>query len=442
MSNMYLSGEDTLRIHEYALEVLEKTGVKLEHKEARKLLLDAGGKEDGDRVLIPRKLVEEMLEYNISEVSMHDRNGKPAMLLAADGKTHYGSGSDALYQIDIETNEKRFSTLQDIGNNIRLLDKLDMFDFVMSTGVPQPGEVPKELLYKRVFETMANNTTKPIITTLTTLHDIKEIHKSAIEISGEQIREKPYFLAYIEPISPLIMDNEGTDRLLYCAEHKIPFCYAAGANCGSGAPVTLEGGVIQGTAEFLGGYVIAKLKNPKALTVYGANTSAIDPNTMLVRYGCPEWFKTVAVYAEMGRFYNMPSWGTGGCTDAVKMGPMAAWEAQQGVSIALESGVSIVHDVGYYDHGRIYDPKMLVLVNEIIKRERFIRRDLNLDKSYIKEATDVIDEVARTEGVIYPVHMHTAKYLRSSLYVLPKYLRANKDYTESLKEEVKRLWAT
>ena len=95
------------------------------------------------------------------------------MLLAAEGKAHFGSGSDALYQIDIETEQRRFSTLEDIAKNSRLLDKLDMFDFVMSTGLPQPGEIHKDKLYSTVFKTMTENTSKPIITTLTTLDDLE-----------------------------------------------------------------------------------------------------------------------------------------------------------------------------------------------------------------------------------------------------------------------------
>ncbi|MCF7791031.1 MAG: trimethylamine methyltransferase family protein [Victivallales bacterium] len=441
MSNVFLSQQDSQLIHEKALQVLEKTGVKMSHKEGRKILTKAGAKEDGDYILIPRELTEEMLKLTIPEIQMHDRNGNQAMLLAPDYRANFGSGSDAIYQIDMETNERRFTTLNDIKNNLRLLDKLDHFDFVMSTGVPQPSEVPKDEVYKTVFETMAKNTTKPIIATLTCLNDIMEIHKSALELAGEWIKEKPYFLAYLEPISPLIMDDAGTDRIMFCAKNNIPFCYAAGANCGSGAPVNIEGGIIQGTAEFLGGYVLAKLVNPKAMTIYGANTSSVNPKTMLVRYGCPEWFKTTAVYADMGRFYNMPVWGTGVSTDALKLGPLAAWEAQQGVQTAIDSKCAIVHDVAYFDHGNTYDPRMLLLANEIIKREKFLKKPLNLDESFINETIRVINEVARTDGYLYPIHPHTAEHLRKSTYIPAKYLKPDKDYLVSLKEEVERLWS-
>jgi trimethylamine---corrinoid protein Co-methyltransferase len=440
MSNMFLSENDCRIIHGKTLELLEKTGIKLLHKEAEILLLKAGAKEDGDRILIPGKLVEETLKLNTPEIRIYDKNRNEAMLLKSDGESNFGSGSDALYQIDIDTEKKRFSRISDIERNIRLLDKLDQFNFVMSTGLPQPTEILDEILYKSVFEAMSKNTSKPIVTTLSCCRDLRQVHEVALDAVGDTLKEKPYFLVYNEPISPLLLDEEGVDRVLYCAEHEIPFIFAAGANSGSGAPITLEGSIIQGSAEFLAGYVLAKLKNPKALLLYGANTSAINLRTMRVRYGAPEWFKTVAVYADLARFYNMPSWGTGGCSDALKLGELATWEAQQGISVALESGSSLVHDVGYFDHGNIYDPRMLLLTNEMIKRERFLRKPLNWDNNYIDEAIEAIDEVSKTEGLIFAAHMHTGKYFRKSIYIPESYLWPDKDYAKSLGDEVKKLW--
>ena len=131
------------------------------------------------------------------------------------------------------------------------------------------------------------------------------------------------------------MDYSGTQRLLYCAENEIPFMYAAGANCGTGAPITPEGGVVQGTAESLAGLILAMLKNEAARFVYGANTSSVDMKSMLVCYGAPEWYKTVAMYADMGKYYKLPSWGTAGCSDAFFVDAQAAMEAYEGIVFDL-----------------------------------------------------------------------------------------------------------
>jgi hypothetical protein len=51
------------KIHIASLDVLKRTGVKVDHAEALELLLDAGAiRDDEDRILIPPLLVEEGLE--------------------------------------------------------------------------------------------------------------------------------------------------------------------------------------------------------------------------------------------------------------------------------------------------------------------------------------------------------------------------------------------
>ena len=77
----------------------------------------------------------------------------------------------------------------------------------------------------------------------------------------EQLREKPTIVGYVEPPSPLHTDKVSADKLLFLAEKGYPALYAAGANSGITAPVTIEGAVNQGNAEFLAGMVVATLKN-------------------------------------------------------------------------------------------------------------------------------------------------------------------------------------
>ena len=61
--HLYLSSEKAAAIHEAACQVLEKTGVKLDNKEAEALYLEAGVKKDDEgRILITRTMVEEALE--------------------------------------------------------------------------------------------------------------------------------------------------------------------------------------------------------------------------------------------------------------------------------------------------------------------------------------------------------------------------------------------
>lgn len=415
---LILTSEQVTQLDEAALHVLEATGIKLNHEEAETLLLEAGAhKDDEDRIQIPRRLVEEALEKASPQVQLYDRNGNEKLLLGK-GRTYFGPGSDALYNYDLQTGELRRSVLTDVRNNVQIADALG-FSFMMSMALPE--DVVADKLYAVTFAEMARNTTKPLVVTSTTLEDLQRNHKIASIIKGskENLRKRPFWMAYIEPISPLIFDRVCTERLLYCTEEHIPFLFAAGANCGGGAPVTLEGAVVQGTAESLAGLTLASLKNDRIRFVYGTNTSAMDMRTMIVCYGSPEWAKTVTMYAEMGQYYRLPSWGTAGCSDSYVIDAQAAMEAYEGILWAVECGTTLAHDVGFLGHGEVYHAGMLVLTDMMIRRARYVLRPLNFSEETL--AVEVIDEVARS-GDLYLAHPHASRHFRDSLWIPPPWI--------------------
>jgi len=445
--SLFLTPYKADKLHEASLRVLEQTGVKLDHEESIELYLDAGAKKDPDgRILIPRKLVKAALE-KVQAIKkeakqgllLYERDGDKPIKIEM-GKTYFGPGSDAMYNIDLKTKERRKSVLSDVRNNVRVADALSGFAFMMSMALPEDVEARK--LYPTVFAEMVKNTNKPIIATLTSIEDLRQIHKIATIVTGgeKQLKNKPFFLAYLEPISPLIMDREGCERLLFCAEYGIPVLWAAGANCGSGAPITPEGGVVQGGAESLAGLVLATLKNERIQFVYGANTSAMDMRSTIICYGDPIWFKTTAMYADLGRFYKLPTWGTAGSSDSFSIDAQAAMEAYEGISLGFMAGTTLAHDVGYLAHGELYDARMLVLTDMMIGRVQQILKRVDLSDEAL--AVEVIDDVARS-GELFLAHPHTLENFRKVQWFPPKYinrkhftLEKEVDMTDLLSDEV------
>lgn len=412
----YLKAEDTRQLANAALEVLAHTGLRVQNDEAADLLLSQGADEEDGRILLPKRMVNEALDKAQSTFRLFGRGGRSIRL--GTGATYMGPGSDALYQVDQDTGAIRLSTLQDVAQNVRLVDALNGYDFVMSTALPS-GIV--ENLYARVFEQMARNTSKPMVVTMTAVEDLAQIHELASIIAGgtARFRTKPTFLAYLEPRSPLLFDDSSMQRLLYAAEHEIPYTYAAGANCGITAPITLQGAVVQGTAECLGGLVVGTLKNSDARFVFGSNTAGADLRKAWVSYGNPAWHITTAMYASLGKYLNLPSWGTGGATDSVRVDAHAGAESEEGIFMATLYGTSLVHDAGFYNFGYCYDAKYLIFVDALIQRARHHERSLSFSDWEL--CIDEIDTVARQPEDLpgYLASEFTVQHFRDSMYIPP-----------------------
>ena len=76
-----LTEEGIQKIHSASLEILEKTGVKVESEEALTLLKEAGADvEDRNKVKIPSSLIEKALEFSPHEITVYNQDKKKLLI--------------------------------------------------------------------------------------------------------------------------------------------------------------------------------------------------------------------------------------------------------------------------------------------------------------------------------------------------------------------------
>ena len=361
-----LSQDQIKAIHQASLNILAGIGVRVLDDQGRESLTAAGASvHDRERVRIPPQLVKKALSMAPETIILCNHQGRRVMFLE-EGKTYFGTGSDTLFTIDVDTRERRKVRREDVGRIARLCDALPNIDFVMSMG--SPDDVPADQMYLYNFAEMVLNTNKPIVFTARDGGDVDDIVAMASQVVGgiTHLRDSPFLLHYAEPISPLIFPESSVQKLVRCAEHGIPVAFPSGANTGGGAPITLAGAMALANAECLGGLVIHQLTNPGAPFLYGFNVSTIDMMTAIVSYGSPEWNLTAAGQADMARFYGLPSWGFAGATDAKILDAQAGLETMFSVYNALLSRNNLVHDVGYMEYGSTSSMELIILVDEMV----------------------------------------------------------------------------
>lgn len=366
-----LSDEQVEAIHRASLDILCRTGVVVKHEGARRLLLDAGAWESDGRIKIPERLVMDAVRSAPSRIPMHNRLGDLTMPLEL-GKVFFGTGSDCIFTIDVETGERRRTTTQDVERIARLSDALDQIDFIMS--MAHPSEVPPEDAYLYGFVGMLRGSVKPIVYTASDRRDMEDIYEIACAVAGgeEALRERPFLLHYAEPISPLLFPPESVDKLLFCAEKGIPVTYPPSPNTGGGGPITMAGALALGNAESLVGLVLTQLVRPGTPFLYGMNIAALDMKSTIVSYGAPEWATTMPAWTDLACFYGLPVWGAAGATDSKVVDAQAGIEATVTIMMAFLCRCTLVHDVGYIEYGTTSSMEMVVIADEIIRDVRHI----------------------------------------------------------------------
>jgi len=404
-----LTEDQALKLHLATLDILERTGVSVQNKEARSLLLDGGARPGkGDVVHIPSWMVKKALSTAPEKVVLHDRDGRRSVFLE-DSKVFFGTGSDTPHTVDPYTRKRRRTVKEDTRKFALLCDRLDNMDFIMSMAVAE--DVPSADSFVHEFEAMVNGTSKPIVFTAADNRDMKTIYEVATVIAGDEetLKKRPFLLHYSEPITPLVHSQVGTEKLLFCARKCIPVVYVSGCTSGGTMPVTLSGAITVANAECLSGLVMAELAAPGAPFVYGANVGTIDMRTCQYAYGSPEHSLTNSIFAALAHYYRLPVWGLAGATDSKVIDAQAAAEATLSIFAALLSGANLVHDVGYVDSGLTSSMEMVLLSDEIIAMCRRFLAGVTLDDNSL--AADLIDEVGH--GGHYIDQPHTAENFRA-----------------------------
>ncbi len=419
----FLSEENKEKLYTSALEIMENTGMQVQHDDALKLLLDAGCKVGTDgMVKIPASLVEDARKTVPNNIAMYDREGNHAMDLGGR-RAYFGTGSDLMWSVDSKNMQRHRTSLEDIKRAARVCDALPNIDFIMSFA--HPHEVNPAISYLASFNAMAENCTKPIVNTADGRKDLEAMWNiSKILRGGEkQLREKPYWIQYDEPISPLKHPFSSVDKLLFCAETASPVIYSPAPIAGSTAPMTVAGHIVQGLAESFTGMVIHQLAAPGAPFLMGIGAAVLDMKSSQCSYNAPEYMLTYMAMVEMSNYLDIPNWGYGGTSDAQVPDMQASFEAGLEAFMSVFAGSNLNHDVGYLDFGLTGSLDMIVIVNEMVDQIRRMYKGIPINDDTL--AMDVIPQgFARSEFLSLP---HTFKHLKKVQWTPELFFRQGHD---------------
>lgn len=389
-------------IYHTAIEILERTGVKIYSREALDLLKKGGCWVDGEIVRFPSALTEWAVRTAPSQILMYNRNGEKVMEIGSNN-TYFGPGPTNTYHMDIYKEERRTAVVKDNENVAKVCDYLGNIDFVMDLGTPR--DVTPTLSDVYAFKAMVSNTTKPIVHwgfNIDQYSDIVEI--ASIIVGGlEELQKKPFIALYSESSPPLVHSDEAINKAIFAAKKRLPIIYTPCVIAGATSPATLAGTITQGLAESLPGVVVSQLIREGSPIIIGGVYGIMDMKTTIYSYGSPEFHILQAGIAEVAHYIQMPVFGTAGCTDSHVLDAQAASEVSMSILMASLSGANLVHDVGYIASGATGSLFQLVMGDEIIGMVKRIVRGFS-----VNEYTLAVEEIVKAKpGGEHITSIHT-----------------------------------
>ena len=441
-----LSDDQIWEIKRAAFDILEKTGARVMHAAARKLLKQAGAIVKDDVVKVPEYIVRECLRSAPKGLTIFDRNKKRAMEVEGR-KSYYGTSTASPNTRDAITGKVHETRVKDIARGARVADALPHIDWVMPMGSSQ--DVPAFAADLHEFEAVVRNTTKPLVFIGYSKRGFELVYEMAAAVSGgmDELRSYPFIISYPEPITPLVFPEEVVDRMFIAADLCMPQIPGPTQQLGATAPVTLAGGVALAIAEGLLSLTLVQLRRAGAPCFLGSNVSGFDMATTTLSIASPEMSLGLSAQAEVAQSFGLPTWGLAGSTDSKGIDAQAGIESAFSILAQGLGGLNLIHDVGYMDGGMICSAEMLVMGNEVVgMAKRFIRGiEVNADTL----ARDVVQRVG--PGGNFLQDEHTFRHFRNELW-LPSLMsrqpygiwqqEGSKDMETRVREKVKEILDT
>jgi len=412
-----LSSEQVERIHEASLEILEDVGLLVRNENARRLLAVHGCKIDSETNIVrwPRKVVEELRTSFPPTFTFYGRDPAYDRTIPHE-RPLFMSASSAPNLIDPLTGKERRGRSDDMARIAHLFNELTALD-IFSVSILCDDAPEGHFSLSRYYPAL-KNILKPVRGNVPNVEEAEKIIKLGAIVAGgkERYRERPLITHhYCAVVSPLTMDFDSTALLLHLTERDLPGYATIVPTAGLTSPLTLLGTIAQGNAEFLAWSTLKQMVRPGSQLIYSALPTVGDMRTGAYAPGGIETGIMGMAFAQLARFYGVPSAGYMGLSNAKVVDAQAGYEKGMSTVAGLLAGLDLINMAGLLDALMAFDFGMMVIDDEIAQMLKRAQRGLDFNEENL--ALDLIAE-AGPAGMFLD-KTHTLERMKSCA-VLPE----------------------
>jgi len=408
------TAEGVEKINEGVMWTLENVGIEVNSEQAWEILKEAGAIiESGSKIVkLPRAMVEDAIDKAPSQVILHGRDPQYDLYLE-DSRVYFGTGGTVLFILDLETGEKRKTTIDDIANVGQLVDALENIHFYL---LPlYPNELQKDDVDINRFYAGLKSTKKHIMGGIYTMDGLKQVIELASMVAGseDKLREAPFISFITLAIPPLRLDRLYTDFMIEIARHGLPVAIPSEVLAGASGPMTLAGSLVVQLAESLAGITLAQLVNPGTPTILGSVASVMDMKSSAYLSGAIEMGLMQAGVAQMAQYYRLPLYSTAGMSDSKLPDIQAGYEKALTSLLVGLAGANFIHDAaGPLEFCMSVAYEQYVIDDEIIGMVMRAVRGIEVNDETL--ALDAIKEIG--PGGNFLIHPNTLKHMRTEIF--------------------------
>jgi trimethylamine--corrinoid protein Co-methyltransferase len=366
------------RIHDEALGLIERAGIRVAHPPTlRHLSQFAGVSIDGEMVRFRPELVQAAIAAQWYPEHLTDR------------EFSINTGAYELNVMDVEDGSLRLATYQDLVDLTKLAHMLGMH----GSAPVRPQDVPPLLselaMYKVSWEYSDRRPggifdANPISTL------------KAAEYIYEMAQAADQFLSLgLWMISPMSANAHLLDIIYQFRDRGLPLWVATMPVAGTTAPIHMMGAYVQSVAELLAGLTLLHLLADGA-PIYCSIIDSIraypfDMKYAAFVYGSPEDLLATLIQVQLNAFYGIPLVAKSLLTTSKQPDAQAAAEKAAHTLAAALMGARIFTCAGLLAVDEIYSAEQLVIDHEIVQHVKHVCKGFEFSDETL--AVDAIEGV-------------------------------------------------
>ena len=411
----FLTADQVKEIHAASLEILENVGLLVRNDSARALFAKHGCRVDSvtNNVKFPPTVVEQYRAAFPPTFTFHGRDPKYDRTVPRD-RPVIVTGSSAPDLVDPVTGQVRRAYSDDIARIAHLINELPGYD-IFSISTLAEDAPPGYHTIARLYSSL-KNCLKPVRCNALNAEDAEKILRLGALIAGSEAayRERPFVTGHFCPVvSPLTMDVDSTEMLIYFTERQLPNYATIVPNGGMSSPLTLLGTLAQGNAEFLAWATLMQMVRPETPLIYSSLSTLADMRRGNYAPGAIETGMLHMAHAQMARFYNVPSGGYIGLTNSKLNDAQAGYECGMSVVAGLLGGADMFNMGGLLDALVTFDFGKAVIDNEIALMLKRLQRGFEFSRENL--SPDLIAQVG--PGGMFMDKPQTFDLMKTSLFL-------------------------
>ena len=355
-----LSDSQVEALHRATLDVLERTGIKLESVRALNLLKAKGCAVDFEAKIarLPPSLVEECIRLTPSSFAVKARETKNDLCLG--GNTLYFMSSVGARYTDAKTGEVRMATQAENDRAVVVSDALDTLDVFPS--------------YAPYFEIEG---LEPVMLCPTSL--ASRIRWSSKVSRGAQATDTFIFetqlaqamgmqlLGVCEAAAPLAYPEDAINAAFEYTGAGFPMFIAAGSVIGGSAPATMAGSTITNNAELLGAVVLIQSMRPGTGVIGNDFVTPMDMQSGGLLFGALGVNLHQMAFNQLWtQVYKIPTVNTGAAFSNSKLiDYQSGYEKTHTAMVSALSGANCIVLHGGVTAELAYNPILAVINDEV-----------------------------------------------------------------------------